>query len=962
MPLNILPGKRYRKSLVALLLFVAYTVTLFVHNLNVQRRLEQNLIDGATLELARHADTLSAYISERHTSLANLAASDAVANYFAGRDLGMSVEYGLGLHLQAIEDHLEHLLEREYLDTTRIYQQILLIDRQGEVIARARAPQGAAPSDDERVAPPPDGEARNVTLRDERKQLRFSQPVIIKGVLRGHVVADVPLATIERPARDGKALRREALVQTATGQPASAAPPALFLQPDVIALLAGLHPRDTRRTPTLQPLADDRPIAAIKQSIHGSPLALAALVTEREVAANAIPPLFFAAAGAVPFLLLYIVLLEMRERRRIEQLNADARREAERMAQARSEFVANMSHEIRTPLNAILGLAQLGRRVSAGRQVEQQFTRIVESGQHLLGIVNDVLDSAKIEAGKLTVEQIAIDPGQVIDSAVTLSAERAFARGLDFRVREGRLPTRCQGDPLRLSQVIVNLLGNAIKFTERGGVTLEAHADADTLHLSVTDTGIGMRPEQIERLFEPFEQADSSTTRRFGGTGLGLSISAHLVRAMGGRIEVSSRPGAGTTFFVRLPLVEALYEPPAAAGSLVLAGFPPDECAALQADLTACGIAVATVETPGGPAPAADLLVVDARFAGDPAAWRDWLARLHAGRCSLAIAGRLDEIEQAELPGMHLPIIERPLRSRHFCEALAKRTRPQAPPPLEQRLAGLRVLAVDDNEINRLVLADMLAQEGAQVRCMEGGRETLAHLATAGAGAYHVVLTDIQMPDMDGYALTGHLHAAYPGLPVLGLTAHAGPEARDACLAAGMCAHLSKPFELDALVAEILRHAPAAATTTASQPLGAPPAADDSPPQAQTGLVPWAELEAQFKGKADFVSGLASKALASYLAHLGRLRAIAGGEAEAELPELARIAHNIKGTAGALKLMAIHELAASTDQAARDGAPSARQLAAELADRLEALAPELEARKASATPSGPLPDTPKPLQ
>ena len=291
MPTDVLPRKRYRKSLVALLLFIAYAVTLFVHNLNVQRRLEQNLIDGATLELARHADTLSAYISERHNSLANLAASDAVANYFAGRDLGMSVEYGLGLHLQAIEDHLEQLLEREYLDTTRIYQQILLIDRQGEVIARA--PQDAPSADETQAGPPAYGETRNVTLRAERRQLRFSQPVIIKGVLRGHVIADVPLATIERPASEGKALRPEALVQTASGQPASAAPPALFLQPDVIALLAGLHPRDTRLTPTLQALADDRPIAAIKQSIHGSPLALAALVTEREVAANAPPPRSF---------------------------------------------------------------------------------------------------------------------------------------------------------------------------------------------------------------------------------------------------------------------------------------------------------------------------------------------------------------------------------------------------------------------------------------------------------------------------------------------------------------------------------------------------------------------------------------------------------------------------------------------------------------------------------------------
>jgi signal transduction histidine kinase/CheY-like chemotaxis protein len=723
-------------------------------------------------------------------------------------------------------------------------------------------------------------------------------------------------------------------VQTATGQPASAAPPALFLQPDVIALLAGLHPRDTRLTPTLQALADDRPIAAIKQSIHGSPLALAALVTEREVAANAIPPLFFAAAGAVPFLLLYIVVLEMRERRRIEQLNADARLEAERMARARSEFVANMSHEIRTPLNAILGLAQLGRRVSAGRQVEQQFTRIFESGQHLLGIVNDVLDSAKIEAGKLTVEQIAIDPGQVIDSAVTLSAERAFARGLDFRVREGRLPTRCQGDPLRLSQVIVNLLGNAIKFTERGSVTLEAHADADTLHLSVSDTGIGMRPEQIERLFEPFEQADSSTTRRFGGTGLGLSISAHLVRAMGGRIEVSSRPGAGTTFFVRLPLVEALHEPPAAAGSLVLAGFPPDECAALQADLTACSIAVSTVDAPGGPAPAADLLVVDARFAGDLAAWRDWLARLHAERCSLAIAGRLDEIEQAELPGMHLPIIERPLRSRHFCEALAKRTRPQAPPPLEQRLAGLRVLAVDDNEINRLVLADMLAQEGAQVRCMAGGSEALAHLAAAPPGAYHVVLTDIQMPDMDGYALTARLHADYPTLPVLGLTAHAGTEARDACLAAGMCAHLPKPFELDQLVAEILRHTP-----TAPQPPGR---GGRRLAEHSAGVVNWPALEALFKGRQQFVDQIAHKALSTYRNELAELREFAGGEGT--LAALAFLAQGIKDSAGALQAPGIQQLAAGVDASARAGHNEARLLAGTLADHLEVLLQELEMR------------------
>jgi signal transduction histidine kinase len=294
-------------------------------------------------------------------------------------------------------------------------------------------------------------------------------------------------------------------------------------------------------------------IAVLKQSIEASPFALAALVTQRELDAHAIPPVF-AAAGAVPFLLLYIVMLAARERQRIEQARERLRRRPRRRPRRSRQAVpgpqrVRRQHEPRDPhpLNAILGLAQIGQRDCAGLQTRQQFIRIVESGQHLLGIVNDVLDSAKIEAGKLSVEQIAIDPGQVIDSAITLSAERAFARGLDFRVRESGLPARCQGDPLRLSQVIVNLLGNAIKFTERGSVTLEARADHATLYLSVSDTGIGMSPEQIERLFKPFEQADSSTTRRFGGTGLGLSISAHLVHAMGGRIEVSSHPGAGTT-------------------------------------------------------------------------------------------------------------------------------------------------------------------------------------------------------------------------------------------------------------------------------------------------------------------------------------------------------------------------------------------------------------------------------
>ena len=952
MPADLPRQRLSRKYLVALLLFVAYAVALFVHNLSVQQRLEQNVLDGASLELARQAETLSAYFSERHNSLANLAASDALANYFAGRDLGMSIEYGLGLHIQNIEDRFNQLIEQERLGERHIYRHLVLLDAQGETIAEA----GDAPDTQEdhvalaRLLP----QARSVTLLDPQHLLRFSQPVLIKGRLRGHLVAYSPPESVERLLRSTNAQRPEAIVLASSGQPISPVAPPAFQQTALARLLARAADGASLRVDGLPQFADDPVIAVLKQRIEASPFALAALITQRELDAHAIPTGFLAAAAAVPFLLLYIVMLATRERRRIEQAQeaayvaarTAARAEADKLAQARSEFVANMSHEIRTPLHAILGLAQVGQRDCVGHQTRQQFMRIVESGQHLLGIINDVLDSAKIEAGKLSVEQIPIDPGQVIDSAITLCAERAFERGLDLRVRESGLPSRCLGDPLRLSQVLVNLLGNAIKFTEHGAITLDARADHDSLRLSVSDTGIGMSTEQIDRIFKPFEQADSSTTRRFGGTGLGLSISAHLVRAMGGRIDVSSQAGVGTTFVVRLPLLEAAYDAPPPGGRLVLAGFPPDETAPLRPELEARGIAVTLLEAPASPPPAAELIVIDARLAGDPAAWQAWLTRLHAERRSLAIAGHLDEIEAAERSGLQLPIIERPLRSRHLCEALARRAQPlPAQPLVKTRLAGLRVLAVDDNEINRLVLADMLTQEGAQVTCLSGGQEALAHLAATGADAWEIILTDIQMPGMDGYALTRTLAATCPRLPVLGLTAHAGPEAREACLAAGMRAHLPKPLELDALVQAILQH-----TTDAPRPQETP-ARDGADGPTTASLVDWPALEALFKGRPQFVERVARKALTTYRNELVQLRGLAAGEGD--LAALAFMAHGIKGSAGALQARSIHRQAAEVDAAARAGHRDARALAGGLADQLEALVGELEAHLATDAPRMP---------
>jgi len=947
--------KRYRKSLIAVLIFIAYAIGLFMHNLDVRQRLQQNLLDSAQLELAKQADALSYYFAERNNDLAELASSEPIASYFGGRDLGMSVEYGLGMHILSVEDKFSQLIERKRLATLPIYTQFILIDKTGQLIAQTGMSEAEWDESYIDIAPKL-GNAPGVALMEDSRQLRFTYPVVIKGQLRGHLVAYVTASPLEGEAYMKAGLRPEAIVFSATGEALTQDAHEAFRQPEIAQILAALGNGRTRSAIKLpQRVGKEKLIAALKENIAGSPLALASLITERELEAHSIPSLLLAAVGAVPFIVMLIVMTEMRQRSRVEEANASARIEAERLAQARSEFLANMSHEICTPLNAILGLAQIGQRGSIGRKAERQFVRIIESGQHLLGVINDILDCAKIEAGKLKVECIPVEPGKVIDSAVTLTAERAFARGLAFTVHEGELPASFRGDPLRLSQILVNLLSNAIKFTDSGSIALEVGIEGEQLCLRVGDTGLGMNAEQIGRLFHPFEQADSSTTRRFGGTGLGLSICSHLVNSMGGSIAVSSHPGAGSSFEVRLPLVAAEPAPPPPPGSIILAGFPADEVRVLLADLSARGIPAHAIDAPGGTVPPDALVAIDARFAEHGAAWRKWLAELRDDGYHVALAGRIDEIDMtglAESLSGHLSLIERPLRARHFVDCLRNSTRPQpAYTHPDTHLTGLVVLAVDDNEINRLVLADLLAQEGARVDCVSSGAEALAHIKSVGASSYNIVLTDIQMPDMDGYELTHQLHAIAPTLPVLGLTAHAGAEACERCLDAGMLAHIPKPIDIGSLITEIMRHsipttaAPCvdpthsgdAATLT---PAEAPPPTAASP--AASGLVDWTALETQFNGKTAFVTRLAGKALVSYRSSVIRLRALASGEGY--LAELSFLAHSIKGSAGTLKATRIHELAAETDQSARAGGEDSRTLAGKLATELDGLIQELERR------------------
>ena len=452
-----------------------------------------------------------------------------------------------------------------------------------------------------------------------------------------------------------------------------------------------------------------------------------------------------------------------------------ARRVAEEANRIKGAFLANMSHEIRTPLAAIIGFANLmlDERLPESERAKSIQT-IVRHGQHLLALVNDVLDLSKIEADRMTVERIACDPAQLVADVEAMAAERAWAKGLPLVVSVAEnVPARVRTDPTRLRQVMLNLVSNAIKFTQAGEVRVELSArPGDVLRFAVSDTGIGMSAGEIDRLFVPFSQADVSTTRRFGGTGLGLAICKRLVEMMHGRIDVTSEAGTGTTFEVTI-------------------------------DAPACE-----------PAP------------------------------------------QPEPPG-----------------AIGLRS-------------GLRVLLAEDGPDNQRLISFYLEHAGIGHQIAENGRlavEAAVEAEAAGRG-FDLVLMDMQMPEMDGYAATAALRAAGLTMPVLALTAHGTAEQCEQSLRAGCAEHLVKPVEHEQLLAAIARHT-----------VGRAPAV----------------MDGAFSDDPDF-----APVFAEYVAELpGQVSRLLTLAAEPSDPELHRLIHQIKGAAGGYGLPQVSAAAAVAERA-----------------------------------------------
>jgi two-component system, sensor histidine kinase and response regulator len=506
-----------------------------------------------------------------------------------------------------------------------------------------------------------------------------------------------------------------------------------------------------------------------------------------------------------------------------------ARDAADAASRAKSEFLANMSHEIRTPMNGILGMAGMLLDETLPPRQRHFASTMHRSAVALLKVINDILDFSKIEAGKLDLEALDFDLHGLLDETLQAFASAADAKHIELagEARAG-VPGFVRGDPGRIRQVLSNLLGNAIKFTARGEVVVEASvaesADADLLlRFQVCDSGIGIEAEALERIFEPFTQADGSTTRRYGGTGLGLTISRQLVAMMGGTIGVTSRRGQGSCFWFTVRVGRSARQ--RAAPAPVLAGLRvlvvDDSKTNLEivqhqlaaAGMLACGVTSARDALRQLDDASFDIAILDVHMPG-----LDGLALAERIRqrsdhdpmriVMLSSIGRdlpRERLVPLDIGGaLTKPVGAAPLLREMERVLGGLPAAPGKPLPPAQPFFEGRVLLAEDNEVNRLVAASMLESFGLPVDFALDGREAVA---MAVRGGYDLVLMDCQMPELDGFDATAAIRAQEVGCArnvIVAVTAHAMDGDRGRCLAAGMDDYLSKPFERSQL-ARVLR-------------------------------------------------------------------------------------------------------------------------------------------------------------
>jgi PAS domain S-box-containing protein len=506
----------------------------------------------------------------------------------------------------------------------------------------------------------------------------------------------------------------------------------------------------------------------------------------------------------------------------------EARLAADVATRAKSAFVANMSHELRTPLNAVLGLTEILLDGELTEEQRRYLTMVREAGDILLALLNDILDLSKIEADRLELEAIPVDLTDLVHTTARLFAVAAFARGLELVVDiDPAVPSNVRCDPTRLRQILVNLIGNAVKFTNQGEVTVAVTLvgrteDLTAVHFSVRDTGIGIPPDKLARIFDPFGQVDASTTRRYGGTGLGLAIARRLARLMGGDLSVASALGQGSEFSFTLAMAldtESVLPAPETRARLdgVLVLVVDDNESARRvlckrlassgatahavADADAALAALTSALEAGRPFAA---VVLDSQLPDTASCELVAAIQWHPGLTLtpvvlLSPGNRPTDTDDCRQPGI-AACLTKPASRKDLEDAIAGALAATAPAaarahraPVHEALSPRRILLAEDNRVNQEVAVAMLRKRGHTVTVADNGALAVAAFVD---GAYDLVLMDIHMPEMDGFSATQAIRRLPGGqdIPIIALTADALTGEREHCLAAGMDDYLSKPF------------------------------------------------------------------------------------------------------------------------------------------------------------------------